>query len=446
MSSKKFCPYLYALLSMLAVFSLGCGKKAGEESRVKPQPPNPQLSDLETELEKQELFCGADRSCPGYITKIAFNFKGRLRFCTGFLMDQDMVVTSSSCLPERLKMKDVDCSKDAFFFFAEPGKKPTRMACDKVLEVSQLEGKEPFLWRSDVAYLKLAKKVFRYTVSYPKNRTGMNDMDKFYTWGVDQIDSYQGIIRKTEDCQPVLGSFFNPLSANQSSPVITMAGCEFSNGNSGAPILDYRGKVRAIVSRPVDPLDIDEVVSMRILDRPLKPLIHVSNYACAPVVPHQEVMNENECNKKLDITTHDLGQRDMMNEALLFKTSIQRIEHQVTEKNRYLKMAVTLSRNEDAFDVSIRPKCFKDVARWIGEFNNNKPFTFNIELPVMSIKKSMNEYGKIYAQEYVQGTEATNFQFRPSILRSSGQTTVFMWSNGPSSRFDSLSESCSSLF
>lgn len=445
MTSKKFCPYFYALLSMLTLF-VSCGKKADEESKTKPQPPNPQLSDLEVELEKQELFCGADRSCPGYLTKIAFNFKGKLRFCTGFLMDQDMVVTSSSCLPERLKMKDVDCSKDAFFFFADPGKKPIRAACDKVLEFSSLEGKEPFLWRSDVAYLKLTKRIIRPTVSYPKNRTGMNDMDKFYTWGIDQIDEHQGIIRKTEDCQPVHGSYFNPLSNNQSSPVVTMAGCGFSDGNSGSPILDYRGKVRGIVSRPVDPADIEEVESMRILERPLRPMIHVSNYACVPVVPGQDVLNENECNKKLDITTHDLGQRNMINESLLFKSSIQKIEHNANERNRYLKMNVTLTPNDDAYDVKIQPKCFKDVAKWIGEFNNNKPFTFNIEIPLMKIRKSMNENGKIFAQEILRGVEPTNFQFKPSILRSSRQATVFMWANGPTSRFDHLSENCQSLF
>ena len=446
MTSKKFCPYFYALLSMLAVFSLGCGKKADEESKNKPLPPNPQLSDLEVELEKQELFCGADRTCPGYLTKIAFNFKGKLRFCTGVLMEQDMVATSSSCLPERLKIKDVDCSKDAFFFFADPGKKPIRVGCANVLEVSQLEGKEPFLWRSDVAYLKLEKKIIRPTASYPKARTGMNDMDKFYTWGVDQIDDHQGIIRKTEDCQPVHGSYFNPLSTNQSSPVITMAGCEFSDGNSGSPILDYRGKVRAIVSRPVDPAEIEEVESMRILERPLKSLIHVSNYACAPVVPNQEVLNENECNKKLDINTHDLGQRNMINEALLFKSSIQRIEHTANERNRYLKMAVTLTPGDDAYDVRIQPKCFKDVAKWIGEFNNNKPFTFNIDIPMMKIRKSMNEYGKIFAQETVRGLDPTNFQFKPSILRNTRHATVFMWSNGPTTTFSNLSENCESLF
>jgi hypothetical protein len=449
-NQKKLCPYFCTLILIVATFTLGCGKKADEEEVNGPTRPLPQISDIELELSKQELFCGgSDLTCPSYLTKIAIYHKDQLKFCTGFLTEEDVVVTASSCLPERLRMKESPCERELFFFFAETNRKPLRVGCKKILEVAQLDTKEPFLWRSDVAYIQLKKEDFpnndrRKTVT--ANRGGMNDMDKFYIWSVDQIDQYQGIIRKSEDCQAIHNSYFNPIATHQDSPVMMLAGCDFGFGNGGAPVMDYRGKVRGILSRPVDKAEIDEVVSMRILEKPLKELVHVSNYACAPMYPEQDILNENECNKKLDINIYDAGQQDMINESILFKSSIQKIEHNLNEANRYLKMAVELKADEDAYEVIINPKCFKNVSKWIGEFTNSKPFTFNIEFPEMKIKKAMNEYGRIFANETRRTSIPTNLQFKPSILRNTKQATVFVWATGPARNFPNLTENCSSLF
>ncbi|MBA2404873.1 MAG: trypsin-like serine protease, partial [Bdellovibrionales bacterium] len=184
---NKLCPIFCALIALVGMLALGCGKKADEEAPKAPRYTNPQIEDLELELAQQELFCGGDdRSCPSYLTKIAIVHKDKLKFCTGFLTEDDVVVTASSCLPDTLRFKEVSCKDEVFFFFAESNEKPTRINCDKVLEASRLEVKEPFLWRSDIVYLKLEKSVKRRTLS--ASRSGMNNMDKFYIWSVDQID------------------------------------------------------------------------------------------------------------------------------------------------------------------------------------------------------------------------------------------------------------------
>ena len=224
-----------------------------------------------------------------------------------------------------------------------------------------------------------------------------------------------------------------------------IAGCELSEGNGGAPIFDYRGKVRGILSKPVDKVEIDEVISMRILEKPLKFLAHATNYACAPMIADQDVLNEEECSKKLEINDYDTAQREMINESNIFKSSVQRIEHNMDEKNRYLKVGVDLIANDDAYDVVVNPKCFKNVSKWIGEFTNNKPFTFNIELPMIKIKKAMNDTGRIFALEILSNSIPTNFQFRPSILRNTKKSTVFVWADGPARTFLNVPESCASL-
>jgi hypothetical protein len=164
---------------------MGCGKKAKEEKPATPRYTNNQTNDIEADLSKQEIFCGgSDRSCPNYITKIAVVHKDKLKFCTGFLTSDDVVVTASSCLSDRLRFNGAACDKDVFFFFANSNDKPLRVGCKEVLQVTQLNGKEPFLWRSDVAYLQLDKSLKNRKIVTP-NRGGMDDLDKFYIWSVD---------------------------------------------------------------------------------------------------------------------------------------------------------------------------------------------------------------------------------------------------------------------
>jgi hypothetical protein len=100
---------------------------------------------------------------------------------------------------------------------------------------------------------------------------------------------------------------------------------------------------------------------------------------------------------------------------------------------------------DESYHLTVVPKCFKNVSNWIGEFNNTKPFTFNLELPEMNIKKSMNEFGQIFAKETIRNSTPTNFQFKPSILRNAKEATVFVWADGPTRTFQNLSENCRSL-
>ena len=118
-------------------------------------------------------------------------------------------------------------------------------------------------------------------------------------------------------------------------------------------------------------------------------------------------------------------------------------------------MAVELIPANDTYAVTIVPKCFKDVSKWIGEFSGNKPLTLNYELPKnKTIKEAMNEYGKIFALESGKDTVPTSIQFKPSILRYKDpndpdrprQANVYMWEkDSPTRTFVNVTEKCDLL-
>ncbi len=440
------------LLALVAGPSVGCGKKQQEVGGPNPPVQNPQTSELDLMLNKQELLCAEERGCPRFLTKIAILKDDKLQFCTGFLTENNIVATATSCLPEFLRRDGLPCKKDVFFFFQNGNEKPLRVGCKEVMKTSQIDGDKPFLWRSNVTYLLLEKSQDDRRPPTIARKQGMKDQEKLYTWTIDQIDDQQGIIKKTDDCISAHNTYFNPLSVNDASPVVTMGGCEFSDGNSGSPVFDYRNRVRGMVSRPVSNVAISEAVSLRMLERPLQSLVHVSNFACAPMIPEQEVMDESECSKKLTLNLHDSAQIAMISDTILRPLTLK-LEQQMNAKSNYMKFDVKLDTIGDYYETRVFPRCFKDVPNWIGEFNNNKPVTSTFDVPEIILRKLMDPFGRVRATESVKGKNTTYYQFYPKFLKNIDpetklrRTSVFVWSDGPTTTYRNVSDDCSgSLF
>lgn len=454
---KKPNFHSFVMMALVAFSLVACGKKAQESESIDGRYVNPTLPEIEVELSKQELFCGSDdKSCPNFLAKVAVLNRGSWKYCTGFLIEDDVLVTASNCLPESLKERDASCAGNVTAFFGELRGKPLRVACDRVIESSVNSASQPYLWRSDVAYLKLQKKVRRKNIS--PSRLGMDDMDKFYTWSIDQIDRFQGIIRKTENCQAIHRSFLNPLSEKNSSPMMTLSGCEFSNGNSGSPVMDYRGRVRGVISAPVHASVIKGANDLRISEVPLddKKFMYVSNYACSPTYPHEAVLDEYECSKPLDMDAYKRNQNSMSDSAQIFKPSILKVESFINNVNRnmYVKLLIQPTLDEEEFlQLKIQPVCYKNVSTWIGTFPSNpKSFSFGLEAPRVKIKKVMNEYGKIFVKEVTSPNAIKlSFEFNPRVLRNvrteapSHIANLNVWTDGEYSFYQNFTNSCPSL-
>ena len=235
------------IIFSIFVFGLifSCGKKeAGND--IEKLPPEMIESEKEELLKKQEIFCEAGTPCPDYVAKIVVFDKGIVRYCTGTLVGRNKLMTSASCLPSHLRNTDVDCSKDVHIFFNKGNRPPDRLNCKSIVQVSNLDGNRSEYWHEDVAVLELSRNLYSRDFK-DVTRKGVRDGDTYRFYGVEQMNEFTGIIKK-EECEVVLNSYLYPLSSDESSPNVILAGCIKKNGFRGAAILDGFPKLRGVLS------------------------------------------------------------------------------------------------------------------------------------------------------------------------------------------------------
>lgn len=428
---------------------IGCGKKAKSD---KPQPEReiPEITPIEEYLSKQDVNCESNQACPNYIAKIVISVGDRYRFCTGFLTEDNVVATSSSCLPRLLRLNGQDCSKDVFFFFPKTGNRPAeRAGCREVLQVSNIQGEDPILWRDDVAFFELDREV-NYRRQARIIRDGIQNNRQFTAWMIDQQGDFSAIVKKV-NCESVHNNYINPLVLNEASPNMLFADCPVTRGGSGAPVIDNRGKVRAVLSNSMDPKLRSYLESTGLLTNGLKQISHATNFACAPTNRNNDMMDERECQKDLNYSRVDRARGEMLSTNLLFGELKKKFEESLNSTSKYVRFGVKLIPKGDLQETVVYPKCFKPLSNWLSSLNNTRNYYVDqIKLPVRSFRRAIDPYGRVYGLTIAGEDVHTYVQFSLKNLRSSQRSTILTWTDEDDDdvlSFPGISEECtSSLF
>jgi hypothetical protein len=436
---------LYSILSIGTILCIvGCGKKAINEnfSREVIRPPQ---SQIDTYLEKQDVNCENNQICPNYIAKLVVVNGDKFNFCTGFLVDEATVATSASCIPRLLRLNGQDCSRDIFFFFPKAINFPAeRAGCFKVRMISQNEEKDPILWRDDVAFLELSKPMY-FRRKAQILREGIFNNREYTSWMIDQQDDFSAIIKKS-DCEGVHNSYINPLVLNESSPNILLSDCKVTRGGSGAPIIDNRGKVRALVSQNMDVKLRSYLETTGLLTQPLKEIIHGTNFACAPTPDDDDMLDESECLKDLDYSKVDRFRSEMLSTNLLFGDLKKKYEESIQEISKFVQFGVKLIPKGDTQEIEVYPKCFTPLSSWLESFGTSRnTYVDDVTIPLKIFKRSMDSYGRIFATTQDVSTNTTMVQFSLKNLRSTKKSSVLMWVDGDNSNvrtFPNITEQC----
>lgn len=428
----------------LCLVIMGCGKKAETKDAGIPDQVRPPQTAIEAYLQKQGVSCENSQACPNYINKIVVVDGGNFRFCTGFLTEDDVVATSASCLPNLLRLAGQNCSRDVFFFFPKTLNRPSeRVGCDQVLLSSDLQGQDPILWRDDIAFLRLEKRV-SYRRQAQISRDGILNKNRYISWMIDQQDDYTAIVRKM-NCEGIHNNYVNPLVQNESSPNMMVADCTPTKGGTGAPIIDG-SRVHGVVSLGMDPGLRKYLESTGLLNNGLKEMTHVTNFACAPTPTDSDQQDERECARELSYSRVDRLRGEMLSTNLLFGDLKKKYEESLADVSKYVKFGVKLIPQGDLQETVIYPKCFRPLASWLETLSGTRnTYVDTHPLPTRSFRRVMDQYARIQGQVIDGSKKETFIQFSLKNLRAVQRSSILMWyKNEDVTTFQSITEECSS--
>ena len=423
---------------------MSCGKKAQTEKVRQETVVSPVTTETTKFLDKQVVVCEGTVSCPNNIAKLVIFDRSKINYCTGFLVADDILATSATCLPSYLRLRGQDCSRDVFLFFPRSASLPTeRLGCVEVLQVSPVNlSSDPLLWRDNLTFLKIKPSKF------PRrdgeiSRSGFSDARNYTIWSIEQIDEYSALLKR-QACEATHGSYINPLVSNDFSPQMLMSGCDLEKGMLGAPAFDIEGKIRGIVSEGIDEGLKKAISDIGLLTKPLKEMFHLTNFSCAPTLTSSDVADIRECYKELSYTKIDKLRSDMLSTTGLYFPLKKKLEESLNAQSPYFKFKVKLNNlANETQETEIEPSCFKPFSDWLSTLDLYKNiFVVDQIFPKFIFKKSMDPYGRVKGISEFQSESQYYLQFSLRSIRSGSKSQVLMWNETQNLNFPNVSEAC----
>ncbi len=451
------------LIVSILIFSLfSCGQNdssSGAESSISSLVPSESevLSSAELNLLRaQYTGCEPNLECPESIAKLIVFKRGedrdeqRQAFCTGVLISKDMILTSSTCLGNKV-INGSDCHRVFALFPRVRDKEATASQCIDLLSTTSpaqwAEGKKN-VWRNDFAILRF--KEVNSRTPLPINLNGIQSQD-YSMWGLQQENEVRGIIRK-QDCHPLFNSYANVFAQNPFSPFIPFEGCEFDtqdlfSGSSGAAIVSSAGKLSGVVSSSLSEDKIRLFKEGQLLyDGEVNPIVHVTNLSCINF-PGRTLQNTSECLKTINRVELDKEQKKLINNPELYIDSKKLITDSILNLNPFFDFDIDFVDNSNLEDDGensylaswlepvLRMKCFKNYQSWIDKKMFRNPILWWLHKKKTSVYAVHNNWKIIkkfdrsfypvilYTQE--EGRQEYRIEFSPRSLKKKGESYLY---------------------
>lgn len=194
---------------------------------------------LEVVMKDHTVSCqGAN--CPDAIAKVIIKNSRGVGQCSGFLIKKNFVLTNGHCIPKQELKSYHQCNdKIAVLFPTNQKSFEENARCKKVHRYSQGKGKIDYL------LFELDRKVDREPLEV--KQSGVVNNEKFVAWTMNPVSTTHGHFVK-KDCTSLRDTLLIPDGKTRYFPVVAFGSCLSIPGNSGSPIIDENGKVRAVVA------------------------------------------------------------------------------------------------------------------------------------------------------------------------------------------------------
>ena len=291
--------------------------------------------------------------------------------CNWVLIDKNMALTSSSCIPDDLKIsKEKDCGNYLFGKF-KTNSDSADAKCKKVLFASKVSDKDFFA--NDYALIELDRDITDSDI-HPVNRKGISDGEEITVMALshsERLDinpSFSSSYTPNK-CRIISSDIFGKILSTGSSPVFGFNRdpyyfddtCKPTIGKSGAAVISKDGSLIGISNSA----------------REYKTLIPLELRSSKDLAKHMALLTNLSCQKfNLDYLDSDISStcaKENLNDRIEIKDERAQIDDQInkdldkilTNLPYIFKYDYNVQKEDNRFSVSITPLCIKPLSLWI---------------------------------------------------------------------------------
>ncbi|MDD9932035.1 MAG: serine protease [Myxococcales bacterium] len=193
--------------------------------------------------------CEDRKSCPAAVGMLVFardpeEPQEHPQRCTATLIAPDRVLTANHCIAPSARHAGASCS-GAWIGFPERGPEPERwVRCGRVLVAAQAEGDGAL--RQEYAVLQLTRPMRRPPLSIEPAAAEPGSIVTVVSVTPHPVYVH-GHALSTRLCRVESPEIATEALGSEAGKVGWLSSCPIDHGNSGSPVLDYEGRVRAIV-------------------------------------------------------------------------------------------------------------------------------------------------------------------------------------------------------
>jgi len=269
----------FFLLLLLIISS--CAKKQEiplDDSGVRRIPvSSPQ--EAEKLLSQAKLGCQNPEDCSSSVGMILSQTKTEVITCTAFLVEKDLVVTNSHCIPYEFK-NGKSCQGFIQILLPVHTKGKAKHNCKEIINYSE----RPNALSPDLAVLRLETSSLQNPLELSKE--GFSE--SLMALKVNPLKGASGILVR-ENCNPALNSYRFPLFQSPSNPVALLGDCQSLPGNSGSPLLNAKKAVVGLLQANVPVNEPQKKAWGPYLAKgeTFAPLVLATNISCLSSLPWQ---------------------------------------------------------------------------------------------------------------------------------------------------------------
>lgn len=445
------------IFTFCLLLAFGCGKKIEKDDTSDGTPtredrgidPRDDLRVREF-ISKQTVTCEDENLCAISVAKIVVLDRKAVKFCTGTLINKNIVAIASSCLTRSLRVPGISCSQSVHVLFPETRYRNKKtVKCERIIQSDNNYFADSALLKADIALIELQEDVSSRSARFSDR--GFEENSIYRAWKVTAQNDYDATIG-VDNCSALFESYANPFVTNSKAPFMTVSGCDFKEGNLGAPLFDRSGVVRGIMSAPVSQALIDNLDSSGKLSEETSKIAHVSNFSCFSYPFNRDSVDPN-CNISVSEIKLKILRIEMLDRQSVHDRNKIEIKNELEEYQRYFKWNVEFVKNEsnDFLETHIAsPKCIHRSASWLYEFKNGRKYrtwvTKEINYKNYVLKVKLDKFLKPVSVATITPLKSYFLSFSPSRVYFNRNTNLYinssLFGEDTRSEHDYVRENC----